>query len=350
MQALGYFSPVRGISGNGLCWLFKRSGSDEQTNKRDKELHLWISSDLLSLADEDKQSDALFCVLEEDERGSLDHRLCLETRSSTPCCPPKDTIQPLTVTSSDLRVIHVSQEASRMKLIFNPKDISSLITMNLNLPTHITRHLHDILMTLCYDDYTSARLLNNIPITQTTKTLLEHSITSMDLKNSQIQWALGLSPEDEQNGNVLMVNIKCNQSPVKSCQSNNKAGQEPWENRNRNVRRRRRKSVSFNEDVVVFLFDEKSPTLKLQTECCTFPSGSSSYNLPVFTMEDNGLEWEDEFATLERNDHLQRFKPAPPCNVSLPTPAFTAVTEPQQHCQTQRCLFLTYVTESDLDL
>ncbi|XP_029311822.1 serine/threonine-protein kinase LMTK2-like [Cottoperca gobio] len=102
----------------------------------------------------------------------------------------------------------------------------------------------------------------------------------------------------------------------------------------------KRRSVTFDDDVIVYLFDQGSPTMELHSEACSSP--------PDVTLEDSGLEWEDDFSALEKNCHFQCVRHSPQRSLSLPTRSTAALS--RRFFLSQTCLFLTHVTESDLEL
>lgn len=112
----------------------------------------------------------------------------------------------------------------------------------------------------------------------------------------------------------------------------------------------KRKSVSFADDVIVYMFDQESPTVKLHLEPYTSASSSSELHSDV-TFDDNGLEWKDDFLALEKSCHSHSFGHSMSrCYaLSLPTQNWTEC-EPEPFFLSQSCLFLTHVTESDLEL
>lgn len=105
----------------------------------------------------------------------------------------------------------------------------------------------------------------------------------------------------------------------------------------------RRKSVSFADDVIVYLFDKDSPT-----EVPRLMSSSSVCSDNLF--DDNGLEWEDDFLALEMNRQtLGRPKHWRRPTSPLPTQNWT-LNMPKSFVLSPSCLFLTHVSESDLEL
>ncbi|XP_014822387.1 PREDICTED: uncharacterized protein LOC106903239 [Poecilia mexicana] len=103
-----------------------------------------------------------------------------------------------------------------------------------------------------------------------------------------------------------------------------------------------KKSVSFEEDVIIYLFDQETPTLKLPSEPSTSPPFHIASIQSDVTSEDNGLQWEDDFSALACAQQSG--------TVSLPTKSWTSQGRPERCSLAQTCLFLTYVTESDLEL
>ncbi|CAL9698869.1 unnamed protein product [Knipowitschia caucasica] len=101
----------------------------------------------------------------------------------------------------------------------------------------------------------------------------------------------------------------------------------------------RRKSVSFADDVIVYLYDKDSPTVRMDPD-----SSSSSNPLTEVLHDDNSLEWEDDFLALEKNCHPQThlepftFRSA---NATIP--------KRQSLVLSQNCLFLTHISEADLE-
>ncbi|XP_077958704.1 serine/threonine-protein kinase LMTK2 isoform X3 [Gasterosteus aculeatus] len=130
-----------------------------------------------------------------------------------------------------------------------------------------------------------------------------------------------LGDTNDANGNQRVVrdNLNVLRGPVCA------AGGTP----ERDANAKKRKSVSFEDDVIVYLFDQESPTSELHCEARTAP--------PDGAFGDTGLEWEDDFSALEKR---QASTP--------PTPSGAAL--PRRFALSQTCLFLTHVSESDLEL
>uniref|UniRef100_A0A1A8LVM2 Uncharacterized protein n=1 Tax=Nothobranchius pienaari TaxID=704102 RepID=A0A1A8LVM2_9TELE len=125
---------------------------------------------------------------------------------------------------------------------------------------------------------------------------------------------------------------------------------EPDQNKpcSRDLNAKLKKSVSFEEDVTVYLFDQEKPTLKLLSDSCTSLQNSFSCNQLAVTSEDSDLQWDDDFSVLEKSCcfHFGRLSHS----LTLPTQSWTSPSRPQRSSLSQTCLFLTHVTESDLEL
>lgn len=101
---------------------------------------------------------------------------------------------------------------------------------------------------------------------------------------------------------------------------------------------KQRKSVSFDDDVMVYLFDQERPTMKLLSGP---PSPlSDAYDCNLTEVLEEGLEWDDDFSAVEKSSHFQHGRRSAS---EFPTPP-----TPGRFLLSQRCLFLTHVTESDL--
>ncbi|CAB1448346.1 unnamed protein product [Pleuronectes platessa] len=114
--------------------------------------------------------------------------------------------------------------------------------------------------------------------------------------------------------------------------------------------RKLRRSVSFDDDVMVLLFDQEGPTMELRPEPSTSLPNTATFNLPDVPLDDCGLEWEDDFSALEWSWHLQRVSRSLHSTLSPSTPSWTAASRLQRYLPSQTCLFLTHVAESDLEL
>ncbi|XP_067431563.1 class A basic helix-loop-helix protein 15 isoform X2 [Thunnus thynnus] len=368
MQELKYFrgGATLVVSLDGLNWLTKR-----KCKKRDEELQLWISSGEMMQADEELQPITCFCILA--QRGSAapqlwrnkDSRSSLVSRSSpfflslfSPrhCCLPRVPICPSTFTSSFAS--KCPEEALWTRFILNMRDIFSVITKDLNMTTHqdtITMNQHNKFI-IFYNEDIPPQFFSDFCYAQdcwksigNTFCNSDNSIVSSDLKDFTSHWLDSPntdSSKEYQSEMVVRDNLNtCKlKSLLKSCQNYNHPGKSSGMKRNI----KKKKTVSFVEDVVVYLFDQESPTLELHSETCTSLPG----NLPDVTLEDSGLEWEDDFSALEKNCQFQcvRRSVSQHYTLSLPTQSWTSMSEPEPFFLSQTCLYLTHVTESDLEL
>ncbi|KAF0021947.1 hypothetical protein F2P81_025800 [Scophthalmus maximus] len=303
------------------------------------------------------------------------------------------------------------EEAPWTRLILNPRDVFTLITRNVNLASQqhtFTMDRPNRSIIFCDEDI-QPRPFGEIRSTRDRRTLKENAgnrisnknNVSRNLKNAQSLADLNNNSEDDHGEaapgeNFNMLTLK---SLLKPCQNYNHPGESPG--RDGDVKMRR--SVSFNDDVIVYLFDQESPTAQLRSEPLTSLPSSSACDLPDVTYEDSGtqhtncltrfylfndnlcalvekyiysntvrpltilqdlgvtpslnvtavfnfnvcLEWEDDFSALERSSRLQRDGHHAP---SLPTRSWTDVSRPQRYLPSQTGLFLTHVAASDLEL
>ncbi|XP_074476321.1 uncharacterized protein LOC141758629 [Sebastes fasciatus] len=343
MQEFKYFrdGATLVISLDGLNWLSKRRCSDKGIKKRDEDLQLLIPSGQIMQTDEELQ--AITCILH--QRGSSAPQLW----RSSDCGSSLVTRPPLFSTSPRRRCLpeepaHHSSALTSLasfapwtRLVLNMQDIFSLIKNYLNIVTkQYTVGQHNRFIIFCDEDIPLLRF-GDICYTEDCRTSIgedtgwHSSDIDMlsDLKNSTAH-----VPDDINcNGNqheLVRDNFNNPKSLLKSCQIYDAPG--VLSGRDANVKRR--KSVSFDDDVMVYLFDQESPTVELHSEACTSP--------PDVTLEDSGLEWEDDFSALEKNCHFPQHAP------SLPTQTSPALS--RRFFLSQTCLFLTHITESDLEL
>lgn len=115
-----------------------------------------------------------------------------------------------------------------------------------------------------------------------------------------------------------------------------------WDDRRTWKAKERRKSVSFADDVIVYLYDKDSPTEKSQHEFSSRPA-------PEILFDDNDLEWEDDFLALEKKCQSHTDPKTHRSTFSLSAQNWT-VNKPKSLVLSQSCLFLTHVNESDLEL
>ncbi|XP_039644925.1 uncharacterized protein LOC120551509 isoform X2 [Perca fluviatilis] len=350
MQELKYFrdGATLVISLDGLNWLTKRRCSDKGIKKRNEELQLLISSGQMIQADEELQ--AITCIL--DRRGSAapqlwrnsDCRSSLVTRpppfSTSPRhrCIPQESPHHSTLTSLASFVSERPKEAPWTRLILNMQDIFSLIKKDLNIITHqdtVTTDQQNRFIIFC-DENIPLQRFGDICYTEDCGTSKGDSGWHISDNNST---ARGRNTNNS-NGNQHELVIRDNFNNLKILQKSCQIYNAPGVLSGRDTNLKKRKSVSFNDDVMVYLFDQESPTVELHSEACT--------SLPDVTLEDSGLEWEDEFSALEKNCHFQCVRHSQQYPLSLPTQASTALS--RRFFLSQTCLFLTHVTESDLEL
>ncbi|XP_051795118.1 class A basic helix-loop-helix protein 15 isoform X2 [Acanthochromis polyacanthus] len=306
----------------------------------------------MTQADEERHPVTCFCILEQKESSTLKSWRNTDCKSSSLCLSPqhccllKKRIHQSTFTSMHPFVTDFPKEVAWTKLILNMRDIVGLITKYLNMATQqdtVTVHPSKNCV-MFYDDFIPAQLFSDLYFTQNCRIFLGHTGShtndnnnvSADSKYSPTYRHFGPNTDSEDHSETDIRDNVILRSLLKSCQCYNNLG----ESSGRRRKMKLRKSVSFDDDVMVYLFDKESPTLKLHSEPCTSLPSSNSCNLPAVTL-DNGLEWEDDFSALEKNCHFQQ---------SMPKQSWTPLARTERCSLSQKCLFLTYVTESDLEL
>ncbi|XP_034716276.1 uncharacterized protein LOC117936892 isoform X2 [Etheostoma cragini] len=333
------------ISLDGLDWLTKRRCSDKGIKKRNEELQLLISSGQMILADEELR--AITCILEQRGRAApqlwrnSDCRSSLVTRPpafSTPpqhCCVPEEPPHHSTL---NYFVSERPKEAQWTRLILNMKDIFSLIKKDVDIMTEqdtVTTDLENRLIIFCDEDIPLQRFGD---ICYTEDCGPSKGDTGWHISDN-ISTAHGPNTNNP-NGNQRELVISDSFNNLKMLQKSCQIYDVPGVLCGRDTNLKKRKSVSFNDDVIVYLFDQESPTVEPHSETCT--------SLPDVALEDSGLEWEDDFSALEKNCHFQCVRHSQQYPRSLATQTSTALS--RRFFLSQTCLFLTHVTESDLEL
>ncbi|CAK6978761.1 class A basic helix-loop-helix protein 15 isoform X1 [Scomber scombrus] len=270
-------------------------------NARDDDLQLWISSGQMIQVDEELQPITCLCILA--QRGcaapqlwrNKDTRSTLVFRSSPSflslfaprhCCPPRVPISPLIFTSSFAS--KSPKEAPWTRIMLNMRDIFSVITKDLKVATQQdTMNQHKFII-FCNEDI-PPQFFSDFCYAQScwksmgnTFSNSDNRIMSNDLQNFTSNWPDGPNTDGSQERQSEMVvrdNLNtCNlKSLLKSCQNYNHPS-----GKKRNIKKR--KTVSFFDDVMVYLFDQDSPTLELHPEPCTSLPG----NLSDVTLDDSG--------------------------------------------------------------
>ncbi|XP_032358650.1 uncharacterized protein LOC116671453 isoform X2 [Etheostoma spectabile] len=350
MQELKYFrdGATLVISLDGLNWLTERRCSDKGINKRNDELQLLMSSGQMIQADEELQ--AITCILE--QRGSAAPPLwrnsdCRSSLVTTPpalsfsprhCCVPEEPPRHSTLASLASFVSERPKEAQWTRLILNMQDIFSLIKTDLDIMTEqdiATTDQQNRLIIFCDEDIPLQRFGDYC---YTEDCGPSKGDTGWDISDN-ISTAHGPNTNNS-NGNQHELVISDNLNNLKMLQKSCQIYDAPEVLCGRDTNLKKSKSVSFDDDVIVYLFDQESPTVELHSETCT--------SLPDVTFEGSGLEWEDDFSALEKNCHFQCVRLSQPHPRSLATQTSTALS--RRFFLSQTCLFLTHVTESDLEL
>ncbi|XP_074518982.1 class A basic helix-loop-helix protein 15 isoform X1 [Halichoeres trimaculatus] len=343
------------ISLDGLNWLSKRRCRDKRVKKRNEEPQLLMPLGQIIQTDEELQPIACLCVL--DQKGSTALHVPRENRdcsSSLVTWPPPDPIPhqwrslPEKPHLKDTSLASFDSlcptEASWTRLILDMKDIFRLIAKGLNIVTqHDAATMYNRFIVFCSEDI-PRELYSDIWSSEDCRTYLGDTgwKTSDDVVDDLQKSATNQLHNPITNSSEAIQN----EDLQKSCQTYSA----PRVNPNEDKKAKRRKSVSFVDDVMVCLFDQERPTMELHGGPCTPLSSSYSFNLPDVTLEDIGLEWEDDFSALEKNCHFQHVRHSQRFSFSLPTQSCTALSGPERFRLSQTCLFLTHVTESDLEL
>lgn len=233
---------------------------------------MWVSSGQMIQADEEPQPITHFCILA--RRGSAtfqlwrstDCRSSLITQSPSlsllprQCCLLQEPIQHSRFTSPDSFVTNFSQKVTGTRQNFNMRDIFRLFAKDLSL---VTINQHKSLIIFCDEDI-PPHLFSDICYTKdsgifigNTGCHINDNNVSTDLKNLPVQLSCDPSnndSEDNQSETVIRDYFHRGKfkSLLKSCQNCNNPGASS--ERDRNVKMR--KSVSFDNDVIVYMFDQ----------------------------------------------------------------------------------------------
>ncbi|XP_029953725.1 class A basic helix-loop-helix protein 15 isoform X1 [Salarias fasciatus] len=354
MQELEYFTGGAAlvISVGGLTWLPHRRGSDRGTKKRGEERRLRLSPGQMAEAGEDRRPAACVCALHHGGGQALQslrpsNRRPRLAAGSPSRCLPEELFQPSTCSSSDPFITDVPKETTWMKFTLNLSESSIPVMLNQDVTAE---SLCRRFIVFCHDQ-TPVQLCSEV---QDCRALTvrpdwpSRDSLSVDFRDPTAQWSPGPGPgsgeEPGEAGATQNGNTPSPRGLLRSPQDGGPPGAS-------GSAAKLRKSVSFDDDVMVYLFDQERPTLDLQSEPCTSPSSNYSCSLPGFTVNDNGLEWEDDFSALEQSRHVRcAGPPRRRRSLSPPTRSGAALQTPERRCPAQRCLFLTYVTETDLEL
>ncbi len=246
---------------------------------RDGELQLLVSSGQMIQTDEELQPITCLCIL--DQRGGAARQLwrSSDCRSSSATWPPSFSIPPRlchlpeepthhsVFTSLASFVTECLKEAPWTRLILNMQDIFSWIKRDLNIVTQqdtFTINRHNRFIIFCDEDI-PLQLFGDTCSTEDCRTAsiedtgwhISDNDALNDLKNSSAHWSHASNTNNSESNQHELATVDnfntCNpKSLLKSCQIFNAPGISSG--RNKNVKKR--KSVSFYEDVVVYLFDQ----------------------------------------------------------------------------------------------
>ncbi|XP_024141517.2 class A basic helix-loop-helix protein 15 isoform X1 [Oryzias melastigma] len=321
------------INKDGLSWFSGRRSCGNKITRREAEPQRLMSS---GETEEEQQSLTCVCILHPNERNvnrkpwrHTDQRSSFLTQSAYFPLSDHDSQKKLqeSVFAFPDPVFPESLKTQKGNIL-STKDISSVIPNNLNVSNRHNKNTVSGCIILCdgWELFHPIRNWGKFP---------GHCWT-MDnmfmLKPSIIQKSLSPITEDDANGNVINL-----QSHLQMCRNSN----DPGESAGQDGNGKRKKSVSFDEDVTVYLFDQEIPTVELHSESDPFQPFSCFHH-----EEDSGWEWEDDFQTLENTHHFQ----TDPHTISLPSLEWTSTSRPKNRALPHTCLVLTYIPESDLEL
>ncbi|XP_060884769.1 serine/threonine-protein kinase LMTK2-like isoform X1 [Labrus mixtus] len=330
------------ISLEGLNWLSKRRCKDKRLKKRDDKLQLLMPSD------QELQPITCFCVFNKRRcTGPRIQRKYSDPQSSfltwpPVSYPPRHDYLPMeptprsTCTSLASFVSDCPMEARWTRPIVDMMDIIRLITKGLNIiHQQDAATMFNRFIIFCNEDI-PLELYNDICIGGDCRTSLKDTGWHLSDNNASSDFTKSTANQLHN----LNANTNNSLGIYKDLQKSSSICDSLGDLLRKDKKSTKRKSVSFEDDVTVYLFDQESPTLELHAgPYVSRPSHNS--NLPEATLEDTGLEWDDDFSALENNCHSQ---------LSLQTQSCTAASRLDRFSLSQTCLFLTHVTEADLEL
>ncbi|XP_016890358.1 uncharacterized protein LOC103382409 isoform X2 [Cynoglossus semilaevis] len=311
-----------------------RCSEDRQETEREEELHLLYSSGQVTLAEQKLQLTSDLFVPDHTESIALNLRRNTDLRSDLTtlhqhCC----------FLENNCTVLQCPQEAPWTRLVLNPQDILAFIRgngMNLTSQPRVLRMDHSNNVIISRGDLVAAGLFPDC------RTIEENTDFHFRHHNSGSHD----NPRPDPNNNPEVhhcettsgenLNIHSHKGLLKAPE--NLCGPGESSGKDKKIRK---KSVSFDDDVMVFLFDQESPTEDLT--CGTHKPPPT----PEIQAEENALEWEDDFSALE--DSFQHVGLSQRHICTPPTHMWPAPTRPQRYLLSQNHLFLTHVNESDLE-
>lgn len=215
---------------------------------------MWILSGQMKQSDEERQPFTCFCILYQRQRSvtlqswrSTDCIGCLVTRSPSTvsplhCSHLKELIQPSASTNNFFTGF--PEESAGTKLIL--QYIFSLFKKYLNMDTHQNTILF-------WEDCKPAQVLGDTYFTRDALKAChnrDNNNMSLDIKNFNAMCTS--SSEDDHKMIRDYLNTQTPKGLLRSCQNNNYPGGPSRGDANVKIR----KSVSFDDEVMVFLFDQ----------------------------------------------------------------------------------------------
>ncbi|XP_073346404.1 uncharacterized protein [Pagrus major] len=310
MQEFKYFrdGATLVISLDGLNWLSKRRCNDKGVKKRDDELQALISSGQMIQAEEELQPITCFCILDQRGRGipqlwrNCDRTSSSVTRLPSLSIPPRqrrhleEPTRHSTLTSFASSVSECTKEAPWTRLILNMQDMFSFFKKDLNIVTQqdaVTKNQQNRLIIFCDEDIPQ-QLFSDTLSTEDCWTSIGD--TGRHIADNVSHWSH--APDNNNNNSEgiqheLVSKDNFNTCKLKSLLKSCQIYAAPGGLSERDKAVKRRKSVSFDDDVMVYLFDQERPTVELHSGPCTSPPSSHSCNLPDVTLEDSGTMLND---------------------------------------------------------
>lgn len=242
---------------------------------RDEELQLLIPSGQMIQAVEELRPITCFCIV--DQRGSAAPRLWRNSEPSLVTRPPSFSARPRlpeeptdhsALTSLASFPSECAKEAPWTRLILNMEDIFSFINKDLNIVTQqdaVIKHQHNRFIIFCDEDI-PLQLFGDTCYSEDNRTFIEDTgwhITDNNMFSDVKNWphdpnnnTVGIQHELVGRDNLNTCNLK---GLLKSCQICDAPG--VLSGRDKDVKKRK-KSVSFDDDVMVYLFDQ------VLSSCC----------------------------------------------------------------------------------
>ncbi|XP_071062915.1 uncharacterized protein [Pseudochaenichthys georgianus] len=264
MQELKYFrdGATLVISLDGFNWLPKKRCSDKEIKKRNEELQLFISSDQMVQADEKLQT--ITRIL--DQRGTASSELWRKTdcrsrlvTSPKPISTPAQH-QTSTLTSFVSFVPDYPKDTPWTRLSLSMQDIFSLIKRDSNMVTSqdcVTMNQLNSFIIFCDEDIPLQRFGDiTAEDWRTSKGDTDWHFSDTNMLSDLKDFTAHAANTKNSNRNTQELVIRDSFNNLKSLLRSYQICDSPGELSRTNMDVKRRKSVSFHDEVIVFLFDQ----------------------------------------------------------------------------------------------